>query len=105
MHHLTRTSQPQRKRELILALLCVVLVIFAGLVQLTHSHGSGTLSHPDCALCVSAHTTVSPSTPVTLPAPLTHIARVEIAAPTRAPRSLFKYSFRIRPPPVVPASI
>jgi hypothetical protein len=105
MFPLMRTSQSRRKRDLFLALVCVILVIFTGVVQVAHSHGSDTLSHPDCALCASAHNTVSPSAPVTLPAALTRIARIELAAPAVAPRSLFTYSFRIRPPPVVPASV
>jgi hypothetical protein len=100
-----RTSGPRRKREVLLALLCVVLVVFAGLIQVTHSHGGDSLSHPDCALCVSAHTTVSPSTPITAPAVLTHIARVEVAEPAAGPPCLFSDNFRIRPPPVVPASV
>jgi hypothetical protein len=105
MLSLMRTSEPRRKRELYLALLCALLVIFAGLIQVTHSHGADTLSHPDCALCVSAHSTASPSALVILPAALTHIARIESAAPAEAPRFLFTYSHRIRPPPVVPASV
>src|ERR1700722_11104565 len=105
MLSLKRTSEPRRNRELYLALVCALLVFFAGVIQLTHSHGADTLSHPDCALCVSAHSSVSPAAPVQLPAALTHIARIERVATTAAPRSLFTYSHRIRPPPVAPASV
>jgi len=102
---MTPLSQPRPKKELYLALLCVLLVIFAGLIQLTHSHGNDTLSHPDCAICVTAHTTVSPSAPVALPEPPTDIARIEAAPPATSPSSLFTSCFRIRPPPVVPPSV
>jgi hypothetical protein len=100
-----RTPEPRRKGELLLAVMCVVLVMFAGLIQVTHSHGNDSLSHPDCALCVSAHTTVSPSAPITAPAALTHIARIEVVEQAAGPSCLFIYNYRIRPPPVVPASV
>jgi hypothetical protein len=100
-----RTSDPRRKRELFLGFLCIALVIVAGLVQVAHCHVAGTVSHPECALCVTAHATASPFAPVTLPTVPKPAARIEIELALAGPLNLLSSCFRIRPPPVVPASI
>ncbi len=99
------TSDPRRKSKFCLGLLCIALVLIAGLLQVTHSHQEGSPSHADCALCVTAHASVSPASLVVLPVALKHSTRVEVAPPPPSLRCFFTRCFYIRPPPVVPASI
>ena len=105
MLRVTCTSDPRRKREPYLGLLCIVLVVFAGLLQVTHSHLGNSPSHPDCAACVTAHASVSPASLVVLPVDLKHSTRIEVEPPPPSLRCFFTRCFYIRPPPVVPASV
>ena len=38
-----------------LAILCIALVLFTCMLQVTHSHPDGRID-PDCSLCMTAHT-------------------------------------------------
>ncbi len=38
-----------------LGLLCILLVLMAGTIQVCHTHGANDASHPVCALCIAAH--------------------------------------------------
>ena len=50
----SRLSQAVSGRFL-LAIFCVLLVLFGTTVQAVHSHPDGDVSHADCSLCVTSH--------------------------------------------------
>jgi hypothetical protein len=83
----------------LLALVCVLLVVAAGTVQVAHTHSDGTDTHADCSLCAAAHVTVElVQTPA--PAPVvTVVARVEAVAPSILPAALSTFALFTRPPP------
>jgi hypothetical protein len=83
----------------ILGILCIALVLFAGVVQVAHFHANG---HPDqdCALCVSAHQTVQVAAVVAVILCSQPVVRrvAEHRSPT--PRQRFVLKLANRPPPV-----
>jgi hypothetical protein len=101
----TSTAKPRRTREFYLGLVCIVLLLLAGLAQVAHSHAGGWVPHQDCALCVTAHVSFTAPVPITLPAVSENSALVELSAFSPTPRSFFTSSPYIRPPPVAPASL
>ena len=84
----------------LLALLCVLLVVVCGTVQVVHTHPLGDRSRADCALCVTAHVVVQISTPP----PTLHaspvVSIVEAFAPASRARTLSIFALFTRPPPV-----
>jgi hypothetical protein len=85
--------------RLLLGLLCVALLIFAGTLSVAHGHNDGTIDHADCTLCVAAHATVHlvAALPV---APATVVfTRVETTLPPARPRTLSRFALFTRPPP------
>ncbi len=92
----TRGDAPWR---ILLALLCVLLVVVLGSVQVAHIHADGA-NHADCALCAAAHVSVHPIHAPT-PAPTTSVvAVVESLPPSILPRALSTFALFTRPPPV-----
>jgi hypothetical protein len=91
--------------RILLALVCVLLVVVAGTVQVAHTHADGTDTHADCSLCAAAHITVHlAQTPI--PAPVAVVVRVpEALPPSILPHTLSMFALFTRPPPVaaVPA--
>lgn len=82
-----------------MALVCALLVVFAGVVQVAHTHPGQCGTHADCSLCVAAHLTVqmaqSPA-----PAPPVQVIAVFEAAPVRSAASaLSTFALFTRPPP------
>ena len=93
----TRTNPPWR---ILLALLCVLLVVVLGSVQVAHTHADGNETHADCALCAAAHISVHP-VHAPPPAPTTAVVAVVEALPpslVSSPVSIF--ALFTRPPPV-----
>ena len=84
----------------LLALLCVLLVVLCGTIQVAHTHPRGDTSRADCALCATAHVVVQISTPpVTLRAtPI--VSTVEAFTPLSRARTLSTFALFTRPPPV-----
>jgi len=101
----TSTSEPRRKRGFFLGLICIALLLIAGVAQVAHSHLSDCVTHQDCALCATAHLSFAAPVPVTLPAVSEYSALLELRASAAPPRSFFTFSLYIRPPPVVSAFI
>jgi hypothetical protein len=87
--------------RLLLSLLCLSLVVACGTIQVVHVHPQGDISHPDCALCATAHVSVQlAETSVTLHqvAPVKWVVEAFVApAPTR---TLSTFALFTRPPPV-----
>ena len=102
-------DQPRVRAEnpwrVLLALLCVLLVVVAGAVQVAHTHADGADTHASCSLCAAAHVSVdlvqSPA-----PAPAASVVAVLETRPTAiVPSVLCTFALFTRPPPVavVPA--
>jgi hypothetical protein len=91
--------------RVLLALMCVLLVVVAGTVQVAHSHADGEVTHADCSLCVAAHIAVHlAQTPVEAP-PVALVTALEAEPPSIMPVPLSTFALFTRPPPVavVPA--
>src|SRR6202047_1491542 len=112
MHRTTKSwytlvlrSQAYKSREdrpvVALSLLCVLLVVFTGVVQAVHVHTDNSkLPSHECSVCSVAHSGVL-SSAVYRPAPL--FIRTVVTASREDTRSSFGFvsSLRIRPPPAV----
>ena len=85
--------------ESILGVLCIALVLFAGIVHVTHSHANGQIDQ-DCALCVTVHQAVQVAAVVAVilfSQPVVHRIAERIEP---APRQRFVLKFVNRPPPI-----
>jgi len=93
----TRGDAPWR---ILLALVCVLLVVVLGTVQVAHTHADGA-DHANCALCAAAHVSVHPIHAPS-PAPTTSVvAVVESLPPSILPHALSTFALFTRPPPPV----
>lgn len=83
------------------AVLCIVLVSFTGLVQAVHVHraNAGSPSR-DCSICSVAHCAVAPLATF-VPDPIFVRAQLVVVQKTLARSSGFAASLHIRPPPVL----
>lgn len=85
--------------RLLLAVLCVLLVLVSGTVQVAHTHADGADTHADCSLCAVAHVAIQV---VHSPAPVPATAVVAVVAallPARLPVTLSTFALFTRPPP------
>ena len=95
------TGSPWR---VLLALVCVLLVVVAGTVQVAHSHADGAVTHADCSLCAAAHISVNlVQTPVEAP-PVAVVTALEAEPPAVLPIALSTFALFTRPPPVAGVS-
>jgi hypothetical protein len=83
----------------ILGILCLVLILVTGIVQVTHAHTSGQIDH-DCALCLTAHQAIQIAVVVTVLLVSHLVARFTSDDFTPLPRQRFVLKLAIRPPPV-----
>jgi hypothetical protein len=98
MSEKVRSARAESPWRILLALLCVLLVVVLGSVQVAHTHADGA-AHADCALCAAAHISVHP-VQAPSPAPTTSVvAVVEVLAPSILPRTLSTFALFTRPPP------
>jgi hypothetical protein len=101
-------NQQQRARyswRLLLAILCVVLVVCTGTVQVAHTHADGADTHADCSLCAIAHIAVHMTQTPTAAPPVVVVAVLQALPPVLLPNALSTFALFTRPPPVaaVPA--
>ena len=97
-----RAGHPWRT---LLALVCLVLVVLAGTVQVAHTHADGSVTHADCSLCAAAHIAVQAAqSPVPAPAVAVFTALEELPLSV-LPAAISTFALFTRPPPVdiVPA--
>ncbi len=95
-----RSARADPPWRILLALLCVLLVVVLGSVQVAHTHADGNETHADCALCAAAHISVHP-VHAPAPAPTTSIvATLESLPPSILPSALSTFALFTRPPPV-----
>ena len=103
MRYLNDKSRSRTTQGIFLALLCVVLVILGGTIQVAHGHQPGSVSHSDCSLCTTAHLVILASLPVAVLVLARQVAEVDALLQTVPPRTLFVFELFTRPPPVDPA--
>ncbi len=83
----------------LLGMVCVALVLFTGVLQVTHSHPNGQPDH-DCSLCVTAHQAAQVVVVVTLAVQSHAVARLVVERFNPLPRQRFVLKLANRPPPV-----
>ena len=97
-----RISMQARTRRPIwvtLALACITLIFFSGLVQVAHTHAPGPLPHSDCTFCLTAHLSIHPgAVPPDLQPILAPVWRVADPKPVLRHFSI-AFSLHSRPPP------
>lgn len=95
----TNARQPWR---VLLAALCVLLVVVAGVVQVAHTHSDGAATHADCGLCAAAHVSVQVAyAPVSAP-PVAVVTAIEPIPGVVQPPTLSVFALFTRPPPAAP---
>ena len=97
-----RNSRAWKTSRYILAVFCVLLVVFGTTVQLTHTHADkNETAHSDCALCNTAHATaVAVAPPIVLIA-VRLLAVVETPVVPVRPSLKLGFALFTRPPPVL----
>jgi hypothetical protein len=94
-----RTDRTCSSLRAAVAVLCALLVVFAGVVQVAHAHIDSTATHADCSLCVAAHLAVhlerSPA-PASIAAVIT---RIEVSPIPASASALSTFALFTRPPP------
>jgi hypothetical protein len=86
--------------RVLLTLVCVVLAVVSGTVQVAHTHSDGAANHGDCSLCAVSHVTVHlAQTPAPAPS-VSIVATIEAIAPAITPSVLSTFALFTRPPPV-----
>lgn len=81
------------------AVLCISLVVLGGVLSVAHSHNGSGESHPDCGLCVVAHTAIQSGTPAPQAVVVQVFIRVEVSPQTRDVPSISIDPLFSRPPP------
>jgi hypothetical protein len=84
----------------LLGVCCILLVLFVASAELNHAHASGRI-HPDCSLCVTAHSTAQATVHTVAAVVLRPVADCVDPEPIFCRRSL-DIRLSIRPPPAAP---
>lgn len=83
-----------------MAVLCVVLAVLAGTVQIVHLHADGTDTHANCSLCAAAHLSVQGvHQQVFTPPPVRMVRAVELKRQSRTATTDLSFALFHRPPP------
>lgn len=94
---------PARWR-ILLAVCCIALVIFGGVLEVAHSHSPNDMNHAGCAFCATAHLATRASAPITAPARTRQVTAIVAEIAFVTVRRFSYFSLCIRPPPVVSAA-
>lgn len=94
----SRQGQSQTLRNLV-AILCVLLILFVGATQALHVHASDEAANPGCGLCAVAHVSALPAPAVATLVVAEAVAPVAAVEPLSAPQRFFSFSLYTRPPP------
>jgi uncharacterized membrane protein len=93
-------SNTQGTWRFLLALLCIVLVVVCGTIQVAHIHSDGAY-HADCSLCATAHVVAQAATLHVALHVAPHVTFLRISArPIRRSGTLSTFALFTRPPPV-----
>jgi hypothetical protein len=85
--------------RLLFGIVCVLLVLLGGTLAAVHSHSGLDTSHPDCALCATAHVVAQVVAAPALPAVAMLVESLPHLAPLSAARALAIFALFTRPPP------
>jgi hypothetical protein len=85
--------------RLLCGLLCILLVLLGGTLEAVHSHPGLDVSHPDCALCATAHVVAQVVAAPSLLAVAVLVETVQYRVPFCAARALSIFDLYTRPPP------
>lgn len=99
MNVVTAKRGPRHSLITLLGILCISLVLFTGILSVTHHHANGHID-PDCALCMTAHTVAQVVVVVTVQITSQPVERYIVetySAPL--PRQRFVPKRANRPPP------
>jgi len=88
-----------RSLWMLLAVVCVLLVVLSGTVQVVHSHLGCPDPHANCSLCVTAHVAVHLTQAQAPVASARVVARVMAPQPALLPSGFSAFSHYTRPPP------
>jgi hypothetical protein len=83
-----------------IGVLCVALVMLAGIIQVAHTHADGRADHEGCTLCNTAHQVVQTVALVTVAVSIQPVWRIAAEKPLQRPRQRLFHKHAIRPPPV-----
>jgi hypothetical protein len=100
--HPSRTACNQTLRNLV-AMLCVLLIIFVGATQGLHTHPGDDPANPGCSLCAVAHISALPTPVLTSPVVAQTILPVAETHAVSAPPRFFSFALYVRPPPALTA--
>jgi hypothetical protein len=85
--------------RILLAVVCVLLVVVAGVVQVAHTHSDGAATHADCGLCAAAHISVQVAYAPASVQPVAVVTAVESLPAVVLPPALSTFALFTRPPP------
>jgi hypothetical protein len=85
--------------RLLLGVLCILLVLLGGTLEAAHSHPGLATSHPDCALCATAHVVAQVVAAPSLPAVAMLVEAVHHLVSFSDARALSIFALFTRPPP------
>ncbi|WP_179486678.1 hypothetical protein [Granulicella arctica] len=85
--------------SMLLAVLCIGLLLVGSTVQASHTHLSGTASHSDCSLCVTAHVGIVATALLVALVISIVVSLIEAASPVTRSVALFTFALFTRPPP------
>ena|SRR5664279_4292754 len=103
MSRMTDSSHSRTTAGILFAVLCVLLVILSGTIQVVHAHESGNITHSDCSLCTTAHLVSLAVAPAAIFIAVKHDAQIVPSLKPVCPRTLSVFEFFTRPPPVAAA--
>ena len=87
--------------SILVALLCVLLILFVGAAQALHTHASNEGANPGCSLCAVAHVTALPAPAIASPVAAEIVDLVAEPDPVAAQKRFFSFSLYVRPPPAM----
>jgi len=93
------TSQLRSPWRVLLGVLCISLIMVAGVVAAAHTHSQHEITHSDCSLCVTAHVAVQIAVTVTPICIAQVFTRVEASSPVARAQFIPQYALFSRPPP------
>ena len=95
-----QTSRTRSSWKVLLALVCLVLVVVAGTVQVAHTHTDGAITHSGCSLCAAAHMSVQLAQTQASVQTVAVVTSLEAIPPRGVPVAISTFALFTRPPPV-----
>ena len=99
----TSRGGQSRTIRVLVAMLCVLLILFVGAAQALHTHAPDEAANPGCSLCAVAHVSALATPVLAGPALVEAVLAVSAQKSVAAPQRFFSFSLYVRPPPVLTA--